>query len=88
MTMLQTPRPTETAVQPPPGVSTAGAAATWTHRKYRTTESIALRSKILAYAILIIGSLAFLIPFYFVINGSLKTEAEVAAGDFITPPES
>ena len=85
MTTLQTPRPTETAVQPPPGVSTAGAAATWTARKYRTTESIDRRQKFIAYAILILGSFAFLVPFYFVINGSLKTEAEVAAGDFVKP---
>jgi ABC-type glycerol-3-phosphate transport system permease component len=42
----------------------------------------------LAYAILLAGSVAFLVPFYFVINGSLKTEAEVAAGDFVTPPRS
>jgi len=28
------------------------------------------------------------VPFYFVINGSLKTEAEVAAGDFVTPPDT
>ena len=28
------------------------------------------------------------IPFYFVVNASLKTEAEVHAGDFITPPHS
>jgi len=42
----------------------------------------------LAYAILLVGSLAFLVPFYFVINGSLKTEAEVAAGDFVAPPRS
>jgi ABC-type glycerol-3-phosphate transport system permease component len=88
MTTLQTPRPTETAVQPPPGVSSAGAAATWTHRKYRTNESIAFRSKLLAYAILIFGSIAFLVPFYFVVNASLKSEADVAAGNFIAPPRT
>lgn len=85
MTTLQTPPPTDTATQPPPAISAAGAAATWTRRKYRTTESIDRRQKIIAYTILVLGSLAFLVPFYFVINGSLKTEAEVAAGDFVKP---
>jgi len=42
----------------------------------------------LLYAILVLGSLAFLIPFYFVVNGSLKSEAQVQAGDFVTPPAS
>ena len=88
MTTLQTPRPTDTATQPSPAVSVTGAATTWTDRKYRTTESIALRSKILAYAILLVGSIAFLVPFYFVVNASLKGEADVAAGNFITPPRT
>jgi multiple sugar transport system permease protein len=35
--------------------------------------------------LLCVGSLMFLVPFYFVLNGSLKPEAEVAAGDFVTP---
>ena len=39
----------------------------------------------LVYLILSIGSIAFLIPFYFVINGSLKTDAAVQAGDFVNP---
>jgi ABC-type glycerol-3-phosphate transport system permease component len=34
------------------------------------------------------GSLAFLIPFYFIVNGSLKTEAAVQAGQFVRPPTS
>ncbi|HQY89657.1 MAG TPA: carbohydrate ABC transporter permease, partial [Tepidisphaeraceae bacterium] len=42
----------------------------------------------LIYAILFLGSLVFLVPFYFIVNGSLKTEAEVQAGDFISPPTS
>src|SRR5580704_11507951 len=40
------------------------------------------------YALLFLGSLAFLIPFYFILNGSLKTSAAVQAGDFIRPPKS
>ncbi len=41
-----------------------------------------------AYSILVLGSIAFLVPFYFVINGSLKTDAEVQAGDFVSPPRT
>jgi multiple sugar transport system permease protein len=43
---------------------------------------------VLVYAILVFGSLAFLLPFYFVFNGSLKTEEAVRSGDFVTPPHS
>jgi len=43
---------------------------------------------LLLYAILAIGSLGFLVPFYFVVNGSLKSEAQVQAGDFVEPPSS
>ncbi|MGC4031021.1 MAG: carbohydrate ABC transporter permease [Tepidisphaeraceae bacterium] len=32
-----------------------------------------------------LGSLAFLTPFYFVLNSSLKTDADVQRGDFVTP---
>jgi ABC-type glycerol-3-phosphate transport system permease component len=41
---------------------------------------------LLAYLLLALGSLAFLVPFYFVLNGSLKSEEEVNAGKFLTPP--
>lgn len=40
----------------------------------------------IAYVLLGLGSLAFLVPFYFVINGSLATEAQVGAGDFVSLP--
>ena len=40
------------------------------------------------YAILMLGSLAFLTPFYFVLNGSLKTDEAVQRGDFVTPASS
>jgi multiple sugar transport system permease protein len=39
----------------------------------------------LAYAVLLLGSIVFLIPFYFVLNGSLSTDAAVQAGDFVRP---
>jgi multiple sugar transport system permease protein len=41
-------------------------------------------NKLLIYAVLALGAIAFLTPFYFVVNGSLKTDAEVQAGDFIS----
>ncbi len=41
---------------------------------------------LLVYLLLGLGSLAFIIPFYFVVNGSLKDQAAVQAGDFVTPP--
>jgi multiple sugar transport system permease protein len=40
------------------------------------------------YLVLILGCFAFLTPFYFVVNGSLKTDAAVQAGDFIRPATS
>jgi ABC-type glycerol-3-phosphate transport system permease component len=43
---------------------------------------------LLAYCILVIGSIAFIVPFYFVVNGSLKSDAEVQAGDFNAPPKT
>jgi multiple sugar transport system permease protein len=42
----------------------------------------------LAYIILVVGSLLFLIPFYFLVNASLKTDAAAQAGDFISLPSS
>jgi multiple sugar transport system permease protein len=54
-------------------------------RGFRTMESTSRTEKILAYALLILGSIAFLIPFYFVVNASLKTEPEVMAGNFVAP---
>ncbi len=43
-------------------------------------------ARMLGYLTLALGSLAFLVPFYFVLNGSLATEARVNAGDVIRPP--
>jgi multiple sugar transport system permease protein len=87
MTTLNPIEPTDTLAEPPP-IAAAGAAATWTKRKYRSGQSLTPQQKLLTYAILILGSLVFLIPFYFIINGSLKTEADVEAGNYISPPTS
>ena len=57
-------------------------------KKYRSTEQISRTHSIVAYTLLVLGSAAFLIPFYFVVNASLKTDAAVQSGDFVTPPKS
>ena len=57
-------------------------------RGFRTIERASRLERIVAYTLLIGGSIVFLIPFYFVVNASLKTEAQVNAGDFTTPPAS
>jgi multiple sugar transport system permease protein len=56
-------------------------------RRYSTTERTSIGERVLAYTLLIGGSILFLIPFYFVVNASLKTEAQVNAGDFASPPD-
>jgi multiple sugar transport system permease protein len=88
MTSIQTPEPMETVSQPGPATAAAGAAATWTARKYRESGRISRSHQIIAYILLVLGSFAFLVPFYFVVNGSLKTEAAVQTGDFVSPPKS
>jgi multiple sugar transport system permease protein len=47
-----------------------------------------MRGRLLAHGVLLLGALAFVVPFYFVINGSLMSDAAVQAGDFLKPPES
>jgi len=54
----------------------------------RGVASVSATERVVAYVLLIGGSILFLIPFYFVVNASLKTEAQVNAGDFTTPPAS
>jgi multiple sugar transport system permease protein len=89
MTMIsQTPQPTDAVAQPRPVVEAVGAMALAPTRGNLRDGSVSPKHTFLAYTILILGSLAFLIPFYFVVNGSLKTEEAVEAGDFITPPQS
>jgi ABC-type glycerol-3-phosphate transport system permease component len=45
-------------------------------------------SNLAVYALLLLGSLAFLVPFYFILNGSLSTQEAVQSGRFIAPPTS
>ena len=84
-----------TVVQAPP----TGASGTAQHprpvipyqakeKKPRTTAQVSRTERTIAYILLIGGSIIFLIPFYFVINASLKTEAQVNAGEFASPPTS
>lgn len=87
MTALQTPNPKRTAAHAQRTIARVGDADI-PMRGSRSARSIALWQKIAAYAILVLGTVAFLVPFYFVVNGSLKTEARVQAGDFISLPNS
>ena len=87
---------TQTLRAPPQGSTGAATTATpvvpyqakLAGRKFRTMESTSRVERIVAYTLLIGGSILFLIPFYFVVNASLKTEAQVNAGDFTRPPTS
>ena len=54
-------------------------------RKPPSARGVSRVEKFLAYTLLIVGAIAFLIPFYFVFNASLKGQAEVEAGDFSRP---
>jgi multiple sugar transport system permease protein len=87
MTTLQTPPPTQTVGEPGPGIAVVAYAAP-ARRKHRSVDSVSRTQKIIAYLILAIGSLIFLVPFYFVVNGSLKNAASVLAGDFVSLPKS
>ncbi|MFT3786224.1 MAG: carbohydrate ABC transporter permease [Tepidisphaeraceae bacterium] len=73
--------------QPEPMLGTAGLSPAAPSRfpSNRKSQITTRKSNAWIYALLAIGSLAFLVPFYFVLNASLKTDAEVQAGDFITP---
>jgi ABC-type glycerol-3-phosphate transport system permease component len=51
------------------------------------TPNLSGRQKGLVYFVLLLGSLAFLAPFCFLVNGSLKTDADVQAGNFTALPE-
>ena len=53
-----------------------------------TGTSHSTGERITAYTLLILGSLLFLIPFYFVINASLKSEADVNAGHVVSLPRT
>lgn len=60
----------------------AVARASSSNSKFEIRNS---KSNWLIYLLLCSGALLFLIPFYFVVNGSLKTDPEVQAGEFISP---
>jgi ABC-type glycerol-3-phosphate transport system permease component len=66
-------------------VVTSATAAALASSRGSSIETTKKWESIIAYLILTIGAIAFLIPFYFVVNGSLKSEAAVQAGDFTTP---
>lgn len=86
MTTLQTPARQYTPLAAPPNPrrrAPRGPRAT-----FGTAATASPGQGALAYALLILGSLAMLIPFYFVVNASLKTDVAVQSGDFISPPES
>jgi multiple sugar transport system permease protein len=88
---LQTPaKPTESVAQPTPVAAAAGAAATirYADSGAGSKRKASQLEQVFAYALLVLGSLIFLVPFYFVVNGSLKTDVEVQRGDFTTPPTS
>ena len=57
-------------------------------RKYRDATSISPTQRVLVYAVLLLGSIGFFLPFYFIVNGSLKTNSEVQAGNLTSPPKS
>jgi ABC-type glycerol-3-phosphate transport system permease component len=63
-------------------------AATPEKRQHRDAFSMSPMRRTLIYATLLVGSLAFLLPFYFIVNGSLKTNAQVQGGNFVSPPKS
>jgi multiple sugar transport system permease protein len=75
--MTQALHITETAAQP-----------TKVRRKYRSVGAIPPGQRLAIYATLVLGSLAFLLPFYFIVNGSLKTNSEVEAGNFTSLPKN
>ena len=54
-------------------------------RRSQTANRNSQMPNLWVYAVLMLGSLAFLTPFYFVVNSSLKTDAAVQAGDVIRP---
>jgi ABC-type glycerol-3-phosphate transport system permease component len=91
VTTVQPTNPTDRLAEPTPTIAAVEAHVLRrgsSRRKFRAGQSMTPRQKLLTYVVLILGSLIFLIPFYFIINGSLKTEADVEAGNFISPPTS
>ncbi len=75
--MTQSSQTTESAAEP--------LAA---HRRHRHAGAISPGQRLAVYATLVLGSIGFLLPFYFIVNGSLKTNPQVEAGNFISPPKN
>lgn len=71
-----------------PGVSVGAMTAPLPMRVKRKRQDgeARVQNAWLVYLLLGLGSIAFLVPFYFVLGASLKTEAAVAAGDFLSLP--
>lgn len=86
-TISQPPQPSEAVAQPRPAIAATGAAAVLPRRGGVSTGP-SPKDKLLIYLLLAVGSIAFLIPFYFVLNGSVKSDADVQAGNFISLPKS
>jgi multiple sugar transport system permease protein len=84
MTLQTPPSPQDTVAHPSVAAGTAAPPLAY-HGRPRSASRASRTQAILAYTILALGSLLFIVPFYFVLNGSLKTDAEVQAGDFVTP---
>ena len=84
MTLQTPPSPQETVAHPSVAAGTAAPGLAYQPRQVSASRRSRTHA-ILAYTILSLGSLLFIIPFYFVVNGSLKTDAEVQAGNFVTP---
>jgi multiple sugar transport system permease protein len=57
-------------------------------QKFRSMEQVSRIEKSAAYVLLFLGSILFLVPFYFVFNASLKGQAQVESGDFVSLPAS
>lgn len=87
MTTLQSPTPGAPQTTAPPRAIVDYSTGR-PPRSGPSSAQVSRNERIVAYTLLILGSLIFLIPFYFLINASLKTEAQVQAGDWISPPAS
>jgi multiple sugar transport system permease protein len=57
-------------------------------RKYRDAVTISPSRRALIYAVLATGAIAFVLPFYFIVNGSLKTNSQVQAGNLTSLPKN
>jgi multiple sugar transport system permease protein len=88
MTTLQSPVPSAPQSAPQPRATVDYSRPPLPAPGGRGLASVSRAERVVAYTLLIGGSILFLVPFYFVVNASLKTEAEVQAGQFVKPPRS